>query len=390
MKIEQKIKLYYAFKFLQNAHFFGAVLVPFFTVWAGMTEQTALLIQSWFALSVTVLELPTGLVADKFGRKTSLVLGAVSAAIGLVGYGLYANIYLFLVCESILALAMTFISGADEAWLIDTLTQHGAEKRKTEIVGKAQSFMFAGMIGTTLVGSLIASYISLPATMYLSVIPALALLLVASKMPEPKVHKAVDETFKWQQGLRSLKVLFTNKQLRYLSINLILVAVPSYFVIWLYQPLLQKAGVGIAWFGLIHSLMIGAEILVSNRFGWLERKFGVAGYLKLSAVITALGFFLVSLQISLPAIIVFLLTAGGFGLTRKYFAVGHFHEYVSSTYRASIASSFSLVTRFTIALANVIVGWLFVQSASVTLLLLGLLPLIAVVLVPAGKVTESK
>jgi MFS family permease len=390
MKLEGRIKLYYLFKFFQNSHFFGAVLIPFFTVWAGMTGQTALLLQSWFMICITILELPTGIVADKFGRKKSLVLGAMFATLGLLIYGIYPNIYLFLAGELLIATASAFVSGADEAWIVDTLIQFKAKDRKTEVIGKGQSLTFTGMIIGTLIGGLIASHISLNATMYLSAIPALLMLFVASRMPETIIHKTESEVFRWKQAFSSLKVLFSNHHLRLLAINLILVAVPAYFVMWLYQPLLQKINIDVKWFGVIQALFVSFEALLSHRFGLIEKKIGINRYLILSALITTIGFFSLAIKQNIFTIIFFVLTAGSFGLSRRYFAVGHFHDFVSSTYRASISSSFSILLRLSNALANIFIGWLFIRSTSMTLVFLGLLPVIALLFVPLNQVFENK
>jgi MFS family permease len=389
MSLSKKLRLYYLFKFVQNAHFFAAVLVPFFTIWGGLNTRQVLLIQSWFMISVTLLEIPTGFVADRFGRRLSLILGAISASIGFLLYGLYPNIYLFLVSESILALAMAFISGADEAWLIDTLNQHRKEKLKTEVIGKGQSAMFAGMILGSVLGSIIASRISLPATMYLSVIPSLMLLMIALRLPEPINAQTPGEVFRWKQAVVSLRYIISHPVLRLLVINVILVAIPAYFVIWLYQPLLQSIGVNIIWFGAIHAGFIVVELLIAHRFGWLEKKVGFAGYLRISALLAATGFLILVFKVNMASILLMLILSGGFGLTRRYFAIGKFHDYIPTTYRASIASSFSLLLRLSIAIANVIVGWLFVRSVETTVLILGLLAFIAAITVPGRHLDPS-
>ena len=56
---------------------FESVLVLFFTEWGGITLQQALILQSWFMGWMFLLEIPTGTVADYFGRKISLVLSQV-------------------------------------------------------------------------------------------------------------------------------------------------------------------------------------------------------------------------------------------------------------------------------------------------------------------------
>ena len=80
----RNIPLLYAIRVLFCAHFFGAVLVPFFTKWGGLELSQVFYLNAWFMLCSFALEVPTGVIADFFGRKVSLALGGLVAAGGVL------------------------------------------------------------------------------------------------------------------------------------------------------------------------------------------------------------------------------------------------------------------------------------------------------------------
>src|SRR5687768_254396 len=107
--ISQITWLYYAFCFLRVGLFAG-VLIPFFTQHGGLSLTQVQLLQSWFMLCFFLLEIPTGAVADYFGRKQSLIFGAVLSSIGIAYYGLVPPSFIaFMIGEFVLAAAMALI-----------------------------------------------------------------------------------------------------------------------------------------------------------------------------------------------------------------------------------------------------------------------------------------
>ena len=86
----------YLYAFFKNFAFFSAVLVPFFTDWGHISIFQVQILQSWFAIWVFILEVPTGAVADKIGRKHSLTLGSSLIALATIVYGSIPSFTIFL------------------------------------------------------------------------------------------------------------------------------------------------------------------------------------------------------------------------------------------------------------------------------------------------------
>ena len=67
--VKSNIWKMYLLNFLRNLTFFGAVAVPFYLDWAKIDYTKIFILEDTFMFWIFVLEIPTGVVADKFGRK---------------------------------------------------------------------------------------------------------------------------------------------------------------------------------------------------------------------------------------------------------------------------------------------------------------------------------
>lgn len=369
--------LYYAFVFLQSLSFFSAVLVPFFTQWGGISLFQVQILQSWFLLWFFLLEVPTGAVADYLGRKHSLVLGATTLIFATFIYGSIPNFKIFLLGELLFALGGALLSGADEALLYDTLAEMGREKESQKFFGRTQSIHLAGMLLAAPIGGLIAAKFGLNAPMQFTAISYIVAVLIGLTLHEPKrFEKELESKRYWQIVKEGFAFFFNHQQLRALAANAIIVSISAYFVIWFYQPLLEKVGFPIKYFGLVHSFMVLSEIAVSAGFEKLEKLSGSQeNYIKVSAVLTAIPFLLVAVFPNLATIFIFVSLAGGFGLTRLKYISSFANEFIPSGQRATVLSSISMFRRFALATFNPLAGFLADRSLAVALFGLGILPL---------------
>src|SRR6185369_12266436 len=124
----------------------SAYLTPFF-LQKGLDLSQILLLQSVFSLAYLLWEVPSGYIADQFGRAFSIKVSAPIAAVATVLYGLSGHMWQFVLCELALAFANGLISGVDTALLHDSLKADGREK---EFVRLAQRMDGLGWLATGL------------------------------------------------------------------------------------------------------------------------------------------------------------------------------------------------------------------------------------------------
>jgi MFS family permease len=127
---------------------------------AGLTLTEAFVANAAFMAGMVLFEVPTGVVADARGRRTSYILGAVTLLVATLAYlGLWygnAGMVLWVLVSALLGLGFTFFSGATEAWLVDALAATGFDGDVETVLGKGQMVTGAGMLVGTVGGGLLA------------------------------------------------------------------------------------------------------------------------------------------------------------------------------------------------------------------------------------------
>ena len=89
----------------------------------SLTQVTLVDVAFWIAL--TLGELPTGIVADSYGRKISIAIGAGIMAASTLAWALAPTVPLIVVAYVCLAIGATFLSGAEDAFFFESLKVTG-------------------------------------------------------------------------------------------------------------------------------------------------------------------------------------------------------------------------------------------------------------------------
>jgi MFS family permease len=96
---------------------------------AGLSNTEAFAANAFFTAGMVIFEVPTGVVADTRGRRTSYLLGTLTLAVSTLLYLLMWQIsgpfWAWALTSAFIGLGFTFFSGAVEAWLVDALTSTG-------------------------------------------------------------------------------------------------------------------------------------------------------------------------------------------------------------------------------------------------------------------------
>lgn len=371
----------YLFEIFVSLHFFGAVLVPFYTDWGHITFTQILLLQSWFMLWIFILEIPTGTIADFLGRKTSIAIGAIFAIIAPIVYTSKSSFYVFLLGEFLWAISAALFSGADEALIYDSLKKTKSEKESKKVFGRFESFHLAGIMIAAPIGSFIAANLGLRAPMLLGAIPAFFAFIITLTIKEPKTAKTgkkieskKSESTRYINILKDgVKFFYNHRVLKILAIDMIFIAAIAYFMIWLYQPMLQKAGIGIAYFGLVHAAFALSQILIMNNYSFFEKLFGSKkNVLFFTAFILGAMFILAAITSNAVLIIIAIIIGGGFGLARGPLYSSYLNKHIPSKERATVLSSISMLQRFVLVIINPLIGLLIDASLFYALLILGI------------------
>lgn len=132
---------------------------------AGLSNLEAFAANAFFAAGMVLFEIPTGIVADMWGRRVSFLLGTITLAVSTVLYVLLwqveAPFWQWAVVSVLLGLGFTFFSGATEAWLVDALQATGYDGTLEAVFGRGQVLTGVGMLTGSVAGGYIAQLTNL-------------------------------------------------------------------------------------------------------------------------------------------------------------------------------------------------------------------------------------
>lgn len=288
IKKPQSVQAIYLFLVLGNtlAASFIWGINTLFLLDAGLSNFQAFLANAFFTLGGVLFEVPTGIVADTWGRRTSYLLGAftltISTALYLFMWQIHGPFWGWAASSILLGLGFCFFSGALEAWLVDGLKATNFKGHLDSVFAKGQIAGGAAMLTGSIAGGVIAQltnlgvpYILRSLVLILNFATAFFLMKDLGFKPRPM-----------KEPLKEMKKVFVNSvdnglknpPVRWLMIAAPFVSGTSFYIFYALQPfLLQLYGdskaYGIA--GLVAALAASAQIgggILAPRFKQLFKK----------------------------------------------------------------------------------------------------------------------
>jgi MFS transporter, DHA3 family, tetracycline resistance protein len=132
-----------------------------FTVWAvylvqdvGVNPLQLVLLGTVSEIAIFLFEVPTGVVADTYSRRLSIIIGMILAGLSLVIFGLVAVYWVIVLAVVLRGIGGTFMSGAWEAWITD---EHGVEGIGRVFL-RGNQFSYLGAIAGAALGVGIATW----------------------------------------------------------------------------------------------------------------------------------------------------------------------------------------------------------------------------------------
>lgn len=129
---------------------------------AGLGIGEVFIANAMFSAGMVVFEIPTGVVADTFGRRISYLLSVAilgaTTLLYLLAAETGAGVVVFSVVSVVMGLGFTFYSGALEAWLVDGLKAVGDDEALDHVFARGQQVsgvaMFVGTISGGFLGQI--------------------------------------------------------------------------------------------------------------------------------------------------------------------------------------------------------------------------------------------
>jgi MFS family permease len=243
---------------------------------AGLSNFEAFAANAFFTVGMVIFEIPTGVVADGWGRRVSFLLGTVTLAGSTILYYLLwqfsAPFPLWAVVSVLLGLGFTFFSGAVEAWLVDALRYSGYEGGLEAVFGRGQMVAGAAMLAGSASGGAIAQATNLGVPFLVRAGVLLAMFAVAMRLMHDVGFTPARSTHPLGATRAVLSASIDNglkvRPVRYMMLAAPFSAGVGIYVFYALQPfLLELFGDPHAYSvaGLAAAIVAGAEVVG----GWL-------------------------------------------------------------------------------------------------------------------------
>ena len=322
----------------------------------GLTMKDIFLLQSVYSLTLMTLEIPTGYFADRSGRKTSILLGAILGFTGYLAYSLSFGFWQFVLAEVILGVSQSLVSGADSAMLYDTLAVAKQNEKYTQLEGRVTSIgnfgeAFAGIIGGLLAVSSLRTPFYVQACVALIAVPA-AILLV-----EPPI-----KSIKIKSGSREIRlimysVLHGNVKLKWNTFFSAITGAATLTMAWFAQPYFGQLKIpvpmyGVLWAGL--NLSVGIAAVFAWRF---EKKFGAVITVIVFTVAIFCSYILLPFMPGYSGLVILLVFYLARGLATPTLR-NYINLITTSDVRATVLSVRNFLIRLIFAITGPLWGWI--------------------------------
>jgi MFS family permease len=323
----------------------------------GLSLTEVMLLQAIYSLSVALFEIPSGYIADIFGRKQTIVFSTIFSFIGFLVFSFYGGFYAFALAQVLIGIGGSLMSGSDSAIIYDTLLETKSKTSYTKIEGRNYAIgnfseAAAGILGGFLaVGSLYLPVYVQTSILFFSIPIALTLV-------EPTMHKdnKLDRTFKAIFGVVRFS-LVDNPKLRWLIVYSSAMAVATLSMAWFAQPFFKEVGVPLAYFGILWAglnFSAGLTSFNAHQFDKKENNHKILIFLSLGMITS---FILLGFNSSMFGLVFILIIYLLRGIVTPILR-NAINENTTSNKRATVLSVRSFIIRISFAICAPILGYI--------------------------------
>lgn len=181
------------------------VMVLFFMHTIGLSLGQVLLGEAIFALTIVLLEVPSGYLADRWGRAKLLLTAEILFFLAFATLCLADNFEMVIIGQVLAGAGLACASGAKDALLFDSLKSVEREGEYRLIRGRLNTIMFSVSVGSTLLGGLIAAEFGLRSVIFLATLFVGMSVVNVLYLCEPPVHEEKSEPVSLKKSWRYVK-----------------------------------------------------------------------------------------------------------------------------------------------------------------------------------------
>ena len=309
-----------------------------------------------YAAVVPLLEVPSGILADRWSRSRLMVLACVALMVSSLLGGLSHSVIAYVIAAMILGVYFAFSSGTVDSIVYDTVVEEtGSNELYERWIGRIRAVESAAFVLSALAGGVLAQYTSARVT-YFATIPLMGLAIIGFlRFHEPRLHQPAErETLRSHVAL-TLKTMVTSRAvllvlLLVATAGLLSQAIFEFGPLWLVAMAAPAVLYGPYWAVLVSTLGIGGLLIGKLH---LERRLMVAVLIILSLATALVLTWTRSLPMVVAAQVVLALVLAIMGIHASRLL----HDAVPSSIRAGVSSGAGTLTWVLFLPFSLVFGW---------------------------------
>ncbi|WP_419795136.1 MFS transporter [Pseudomonas palleroniana] len=393
--------LYYSLSIFMNMDVQRSLFV-LYLLQLGITQGEIGILQSFLFFSLVALEIPSGLLADRYGRKCSLIIGFLGLFISGVGFLLFSDFIPFAIIFCLFGASIAMGSGADRALLYDNLLAENRAEDYPKILSRARAIGAISLGLSMLVGGVLQDTWSWNGVYVFFAISKLMGAIVVTFIPEIKFpsislshDKEIDVTHEKAEGIfTSLVKFFRSKNGAFLIPLFIGFALFELSTIPLFiygQPFFSLQGLAIPFIAGIYAAIEGISAIMFMFAGFICSKFSLGIIAFTTTIIVTPLLLVLSMDIGTTASIAIFLLIMSLPAIYETSYETYIHDNVESRIRASCLSVANLVNSVIIGFSYTVFGGLLEKYGfSLTLIIVAIACFIGLFGVGATLLTGGK
>jgi predicted MFS family arabinose efflux permease len=237
---------------------------------------------------------PGAALADRFGRKPTLIGAAAAFSVAIIFFGLATSFWLLLASYLIWGVGFSLLWGTESAFIYDSLKAMGREDEYPRVYGRGWAIATGAQLAGTIIGAPLAELTSLSFPIVLSGGISAIAVLVAMTFTEPA---AVEKTHHPSYGeiiSDSASLVRRRPDVRYAILFFGLITVGSVAVVFFFQPFLVDHDVDTGAVGIWQTPMRIAGIIAALAAHRLMSEFGERRTFLLMPVLVVAGYMILA------------------------------------------------------------------------------------------------
>src|SRR5215216_2868148 len=309
-----------------------------------------------YAAVVPLLEVPSGILADRWSRSWTLIFACVALVVSSLIGGLSHNVITYVIAAMILGIYFACSSGTLDSVVYDTVVEEtGSNELYEKWIGRIRAVESAAFVLSALAGGVLAQYTSERFT-YFATVPLVGLAIIGFlRFNEPRLHKAAERVSLRSHIALTFRTMIASRiVLRVLLLvataGLLSQAVFEFGPLWLVALAAPAVLYGPYWAALVSTIGVGG-LLVGKLH--LERRLMLAVLIILSFATALLLTWTRSLAILVTAQVVLALVLVIMGIHASKLL----HDAVPSSVRAGVSSGAGTMTWVLFLPFSLVFGW---------------------------------